>query len=103
MGDGFQTFLKESGSTGQAFMNMVMENAKNSALDEKTRELAYLAVLAAVRLTSGVAFHVKSAKKAGATREEVMSAVLVGLPAVGITVTESLALAMNAYDEPVSL
>jgi len=38
-----------------------------SALDKKTEELAYLAVLAAMRMESGVPFHVASAKAAGAT------------------------------------
>lgn len=40
------------------------------------------------------------AKQAGATREEVISAVLVGLPAVGNTVTQVLPAALAAYDAP---
>ena len=54
-----------------------------SSLDRKTSALAYLAVLAALRLDSGVPFHVKLAKQAGASRDEVISALLVGLPAAG--------------------
>ena len=44
----------------------------------KTSALAYLAVLAALRLDSGVPFHVKLAKQAGASRDEVISALLGG-------------------------
>ncbi len=69
-----------------------------SALDKKTEELAYLAVLAALRLESGVPLHVQLAKEAGATREEVISAVLVGLPAAGQSVTHVLPTAIAAYD-----
>lgn len=57
-------------------------------------------MLAALRMESGVPFHVGLAKQAGATREEVISAVLVGLPAVGNTVTQVLPAALAAYDAP---
>jgi alkylhydroperoxidase/carboxymuconolactone decarboxylase family protein YurZ len=68
-------------------------------LDRKTETLAYLSVLAAVRLESGIPFHVKEAKKAGATKEEIISSILVGLPAVGNCVIQALPVAIAAYDE----
>jgi alkylhydroperoxidase/carboxymuconolactone decarboxylase family protein YurZ len=64
----------------------------------KTAELAYLAVLAALRMESGVPFHVKLAREAGASRDEVISALLVGLPAAGHGVTQALPAAIQAYD-----
>jgi len=60
--------------------------------------LAYIAVLAALHLESGIPFHVRCAKQAGASREEVISAILVGLPAAGHVVTQVLPAAMEAYD-----
>jgi alkylhydroperoxidase/carboxymuconolactone decarboxylase family protein YurZ len=69
-----------------------------SALDDKTQTLAYLAVLAALRLESGVPFHVAHAKEVGASREEIISAILVGLPAAGNAVTQVLPSALRAYD-----
>ena len=95
----FLTFMNESGSIGTDFMEMAMKTSRASALDKKTAELAYIAVLSAVRLTSGLPFHVRSAKALGATREEVKSAVLVGLTAVGLTVVEALPIALQNYDE----
>ncbi len=71
-----------------------------SALDKKTRALAYVAVLAALGLDTGIPFHVAQAKKAGASREEVISAVLLGLPAAGNIVTRCLPTALKAYDPP---
>lgn len=97
--DGFMTFMREGGAVSQAFMEMVTRASEASALGRKTDELAYIAVLAAVRMSGGMAFHVKSAKKLGATRDEVKSAVLVGLPAVGLQVLDSLPLALCSYDE----
>jgi len=94
----FQTFLDEAPGHAQAWMGAVHGLDKASALDKKTEELAYIAVLAAARLTSGIPFHVESAKQSGATREEVISAVLIGLPAVGNAVIQSLPVALEAFD-----
>ncbi len=77
---------------------MVQVLAESSALDARTEELAYLAVLAATGMESGVPFHAKAAAEAGASREEIISAVLCGLPAVGQRVISSLPAAIDAVD-----
>lgn len=79
-------------------METVQKLDINSKLDKKNKELAYISVLAAVRLESGLPFHVKMAKSNGATREEIISSILVGLPAVGNTVIQSLPIALEAFD-----
>jgi alkylhydroperoxidase/carboxymuconolactone decarboxylase family protein YurZ len=96
--DAFQTFLSQAPKHAKAWIAAVQGLDEASALDEKTETLAYLAVLAAVGLESGVPFHVQSAKAAGATRDEVISAVLIGLPAAGQVVIRSLPAALRAYD-----
>jgi alkylhydroperoxidase/carboxymuconolactone decarboxylase family protein YurZ len=98
MSDAFQLFLSESPMQAQAWMTAVRALGSASALDEKTQSLAYLAVLAALRMESGVPFHTAQAKAAGATRDEVVSAILVGLPAAGNAVTQALPAALRAYD-----
>lgn len=95
----FQTFMTEAPEQSKAWMEVVQKLDSASKLDKKTEELAYIAVLASARLESGIPFHVKQAKMLGATREEIISAVLVGLPAVGNTVISSLPAAIHAYDE----
>jgi AhpD family alkylhydroperoxidase len=94
----FQRFLGEAPGHAEAWMSMVGELDRASALDDRTAELAYLAVLAALGRETGVAFHATSARKAGATREEVVSAILVGLPAAGQVVIASLPAALDAFD-----
>lgn len=94
----FQVFMTEAPAHAEAWTSAAMKLGEVSALDRKTEELAYLAVMAAMRLESGVPFHVKMAKQAGATRDEVISAILVGLPAAGNCVTQVLPAAINAYD-----
>jgi len=94
----FQTFMSEAPEYAQAWAGLVQELASASALDKKTQALAYVAVLAALKRESGIPFHVQSAKEAGASREEVISAILVGLPAAGHVVTQVLPAAVAAYD-----
>jgi len=94
----FQTFLHEAPAHAKAWMAAVEALDGASALDNKTSHLAYLAVLAALRLESGVPFHVLLAKQAGASRAEIIGAILVGLPAAGNAVTSSLPAALAAFD-----
>ena len=94
----FQTFMSEAPEHAQAWGGLVQGLSSASALDKKTQALAYLSVLAALQRESGIPFHVKSAKEAGASREEVISAVLVGLPAAGHVVTQVLPAVVAAYD-----
>lgn len=95
----FMTFKNEAPEYAHAWGSLVQALSSASSLDAKTSALAYLAVLAALRMESGIPFHVKTAKSAGATREEVISAVLLGLPAAGHVVTQVLPAALAAYDE----
>jgi alkylhydroperoxidase/carboxymuconolactone decarboxylase family protein YurZ len=94
----FQTFMKEAPKHAEAWMAAVQGLDNASALGKKTEELAYLAVLAALRLEGGVPFHTALAKQASASREEVISAILIGLPAAGNGVTQVLPIALEAYD-----
>lgn len=96
----FEVFFKQSPQHAEAWMKAVQGLDEASALDAKTAELAYVAVLAALRLSSGIPFHVQSAKAHGATREEILSAVLLGLPAAGNAVIQSLPVALEAFDQP---
>lgn len=96
--DAFRTFGSEAPQHAQAWGAMVQGLSAASALDKKTSALAYLAVLAALRLESGIPFHAVAARQAGASREEVISAILIGLPAAGHQVTQALPAALAAYD-----
>jgi alkylhydroperoxidase/carboxymuconolactone decarboxylase family protein YurZ len=62
--EAFQAFLREAPDHARAWNGAVQGLAKATSPDKKTTELAYLAVLAALRLESGVPFHVRAAKDA---------------------------------------
>ncbi|NIM92213.1 MAG: carboxymuconolactone decarboxylase family protein [Anaerolineales bacterium] len=96
--DAFKIFMADAPEHAKAWSEVVQALSRASALDKKTGELAYIAVLAALNRLSGIPFHVASVKELGATREEVISAILVGLPAAGHIVTQALPAAVQAYD-----
>ncbi len=95
----FHTFIKEAPEYQRIWTETAQQLGEVSKLDPKTEELAYIAVLTAARMESGIPFHVKHAKSLGASREEIISAVLVGLPAVGNAVIQVLPAAIQAFDE----
>lgn len=94
----FQLFGEVAPDVAAAWMENAERLSTASALDNLTEELAYIAVLAAARLESGLPFHVAHAKALGATRDQIVSTILVGLPAVGNAVISSLPIALDAYD-----
>lgn len=96
--EAFQAFVSEAPEHAKAWITLVQSLSEASALDPKTGELAFIAVLAALGRTSGIPFHVKSALGKGASREEIISAILVGLPAAGHVVTQSLPAALQVLD-----
>ncbi|MBU2699858.1 alkylhydroperoxidase/carboxymuconolactone decarboxylase family protein YurZ [Sporomusaceae bacterium BoRhaA] len=94
----FQTFMSEAPEHQKVWMDTVKKLDLASKLDSKTEEIAYIAVLAALRLEGGLPFHVKHAKSLGASRDEIISAILIGLPATGNVVIQALPIALNAFD-----
>ena len=94
----FRMFMEESNGVGQAFMSTVMKISEVTSLDPKIHELSYISVLASLQMINGLPFHVAQAKKLGASLEEVKSAILVGLPIVGLRISEPFAIAINSYD-----
>lgn len=95
----FETFAKEAPEHQTAWLEALQKLDQASALDKKTEALVYLAVLAVMRLESGIPFHVKMAQANGATREEIISSLLIGLPAAGNGVLQALPIALEALDE----
>ncbi len=95
----FAVFATVAPEHAVAWMGLAHALDEACALDDKTKDLAYLAVLAALGLQSGIAFHVQQARRHGATRDEVISAILVGLPSAGHRVISCLPAAVDAYDD----
>jgi alkylhydroperoxidase/carboxymuconolactone decarboxylase family protein YurZ len=96
--DAFRTFFEDAPNHQQAWFQGIQQLSSANVLDPKTSALAYLAVMAAVNLHSGIPYHVREAKNAGASRDEVISAILIGLPAIGNRVISALPAAVATFD-----
>jgi alkylhydroperoxidase/carboxymuconolactone decarboxylase family protein YurZ len=95
----FMSFAKNAPEHQKRWMEIAVKLSDVSKLGKKTDELAYIAALAALRLENSIPFHVKHAKMLGASRDEIISAVLIGLPAAENAVIQSIPIAVKAYDE----
>jgi AhpD family alkylhydroperoxidase len=95
----FDVWGKESPATMQAFMDFAQNLSGKTGLDEKTFQLIYIALQAQNGAVGSVAGHTGFAKKAGATREEVIGAVLTTLMLGVNGVADCLIAAVEAYDK----
>ncbi len=74
-----QRVMKEKPKQAGAFMEFIEKAEGKGALDVKTKELISVALSIAEHCEWCIAFHVKNALEAGATRDEIMEACLVAV------------------------
>jgi len=95
-----QLMAEEAPAARKAFFDLADTLKNDCGLEEKTFQLIYIAIKASMGEAGSVSAHSGYAKKAGATREEVIGAVLVTLMTHGITgVSACLDAAIDAYDK----
>lgn len=97
-GDPFHVFVHETPAHADAWLELTHRLEHATALDPLPYRLAAVAVAAALGHDGALPFQVELACEAGATRDAIASAVLVGLPAAGDRVLESLPVALAAFD-----
>ena len=92
----FKKFKEDFPEVASAYESL--GNAVHSAgpLDEKTRALIKLGISAGARLEGGFHSHVRKAIDAGITKEEMVHAVLLALPTIGLP---SMMAAMTWIDD----
>jgi AhpD family alkylhydroperoxidase len=84
MSDEFELFLNSCPDVGKAYLELFKSVMKSPALDKKTRQLLLIGVMTAQNYPDGVRAHVPQALRAGATREEILDAVVSTIPVAGI-------------------
>ncbi|WP_413204870.1 carboxymuconolactone decarboxylase family protein [Rhodospirillum sp. A1_3_36] len=85
--------------TWGGFSAMAKHSTAAGALDPKTKELIATGIGIAVRCDGCIAFHVKAAIQQGATREEMLETVGMGLYMGGGPSAVYGAMAMEAFDQ----
>jgi 4-carboxymuconolactone decarboxylase len=82
-----KNMMKEAPEVAQSFFDLAKSAREYSPLGPKVDELIILGIFAAHRGLRGIGTHVERAMDAGATKEEIIAAILLALPIVGITDT----------------
>jgi len=79
-----EVFRNEAPEVAKAFNGLINALVASKGLDQKTKQLIYIAMKASVGDQMAVRAHVPMAKAAGATKEEVVDAILMTLTVSGI-------------------
>ncbi|MDD1712631.1 MAG: carboxymuconolactone decarboxylase family protein [Methanoregulaceae archaeon] len=79
-----EIFRKEAPEVAEAFNGLIKALVASRGLDQKTKQLIYIAMKAAMGDETAVRAHVPMAKQAGATKEEIVDAILMTLTVSGI-------------------
>ena len=79
-----EVFQHEAPEVARAFDGLIKSLVATKGLDQKTKQLIYIAMKASVGDQMAVKFHVPMAKAAGATKEEVVDAILLTLTVSGL-------------------
>ena len=79
-----EVFKKEAPEVAEAFNGLINALVASKGLDQKTKQLIYIAMKASMGDQMAVRAHVPMAKAAGATKEEVIDAILITLTVSGV-------------------
>ncbi len=79
-----EVFKAEAPDVALAFDDLIKAIVASKGLDEKTKQLIYIAIKASNGDVAAIKAHVPMAKKLGATRAEVVDAILITLTVSGI-------------------
>tara|TARA_B100000683_G_C12097322_1_gene393612 strand:- start:136 stop:447 length:312 start_codon:yes stop_codon:yes gene_type:complete len=94
-----QTFIEEAPEVQKAYADFIQSLIAEEGLDSKTKQLIYIGMKMIADDERAVKVHVPMAKNAGATREEVKTAVLLGLSVIGMkAVSKYLPLVLDSFD-----
>ncbi len=95
-----EIFRREAPEVAEAFNGLIMSLVASKGLDQKTKQLVYIAMKAAMGDQAAVRAHLPMARKAGATKEEVVDAILMTLTVSGVRgVVSCLPDAVREYGE----
>ncbi|MDD1725033.1 MAG: carboxymuconolactone decarboxylase family protein [Methanospirillum sp.] len=95
-----ELFKQEAPDVASAFDGLIQALVASKGLDEKTKQLIYIAMKTAMGDEMAIKAHLPMAKALGARREEVVDAILLTLMVSGISgVLRSLPQVVQVYGE----
>jgi AhpD family alkylhydroperoxidase len=96
----YEIFQKECPDLAEQFNSLVEVQRSLKGLDPKTKQLINIAIQTSTKNNRGVKFHAMMAYQAGATKDEIVGAVVMNLHLTGlVTVLECLPAALEGFKE----
>lgn len=88
--------IEHAQPVADAFFNLTASIRSQSSLDTKVNELVLIGIFTAARSHKGIITHLQRAIEAGASEEDIRSAIILALPVCGIgAVNQALDVAME--------
>jgi len=92
--------IKEAKDVADSFQHLIKAIHERSVFSKKQNELMLIGIFTADKALRNLQTHIKKALEHGATKDEIISAILLALPAIGINrVSEALSIAMEIIEE----
>lgn len=92
---------QEAPEVAKAFNQLVESLKQSNGLDAKTKQLVYIGIKSALGDPKAIYYHVAMAKELGASRAEILDAILIKLTVCGLNgVAGCLPVALGVYDHP---
>jgi len=96
----YEIFQKECPELAERFNNLIEVQRSLKGLDQKTKQLINIAIQTSTKNVRGVKFHAVMAHQAGATKDEIVGAVVMNLHLTGlVNVLECLPAALESLEE----
>lgn len=92
------SFYSKKSKVYQSFVDMEQNTYKDGALSKKQKELIAIGISVAINCESCMEWHIKQALDDGATHEEVIESIEVGIEMSGGPGTASARFAMNVLE-----
>ena len=94
-----EVFKKEAPEVQEAYAGVINALIQSNGLDDKTKQLIYIAMKVVTDDKHAIKYHVPMAKAAGATRDEIKDTILLSLTVCGLKgISQFLPLALEIFD-----
>jgi alkylhydroperoxidase/carboxymuconolactone decarboxylase family protein YurZ len=91
----------DGGPLGEKFAELIDASIDDSVLEPKTRELLYVALMTTARHPGSLRAHVGTARAAGASKDEIVAAIMMAGIIAGVTASmDMLPVALEVLDTP---
>ncbi len=100
MNNPLDVFKQEAPEVQKAYADVINTLIASNHLDQKTKQLLYIAMKVVTDDTNAILYHIPMAKTAGATRDEIKETIVLSITIIGLKgISKYLSQALEIYEE----